>query len=701
GLAACSNALIGYEGKRTFASVPGAELLTFRPRLPGSIAAFEAGETATLQPGVNFCPTASKVGTVKITSPLIKEPLTGAVYVASQNENPFGSLIAMYIVAEDEEAGVLVKLPGEVHLGPTGQIVTTFENNPQLPFEDAELHFFGPERAPLATPARCGSYTTTGTFTPWSGGAAASSSSTFQIVSGPNDAPCPGAALPFAPSLTGGSTNVDAGAFSPLTTTVGRNDGQQQLQSVQVKTPPGVSGVLKGVALCPEQQANAGACGPDSLIGETTVSAGIGDEPVTVTGGKVYLTESYAGAPFGLSIVSPVKAGPFDLEHDTANPNQQPACDCVVVRARIEVDPTTAALTVTTDASGPHAIPQIVDGVPVQIRQVNVSIGRERFTFNPTNCNSLSLAGAITGAEGALAAPLSVPYAATNCAKLKFAPKFSVTTSGHSSKANGTSLSVKLAYPPAPFGTYANVAKVKVSLPKQLPSRLTTLNKACTAAVFDANPANCPREAIVGHAKVITPVLPVPLQGNAYFVSHAAEAFPDLTIVLHGYGITIDLIGSTQIKNGVTTTTFKAAPDVPFDSFELDLPQGKFSALTANANLCTSKLAMPTEFTAQNGAVIKQSTPVAVAGCSSKLSIKSHSIKRGALLVRVYVPTAGKLTGRGRDLTSTSKTTAGREVVKLMLQARRVGRFTTKAGLTFRPAKGRAQTKSLTVRFGR
>jgi hypothetical protein len=698
GLAACSNGLIGYEGRRTFPSVPGAELLTFSPRLPGSIAALEAGETAALQPGANFCATASKVGTVKIVSPLVKEPLTGAVYVASQNENPFGTLIAMYIVAEDEEAGVLVKLPGEVQLTDAGQIVTTFKNNPQLPFEDAELHFFGPEGAPLATPARCGPFATTGTFTPWSGGPSSTSSSTFRVVSGPGGTPCPGSSLPFSPRLTGGSTNVDAGAFSPLTTTVARDDGQQQLQSVQVKTPPGVSGILKGVTLCTEQQANEGTCGPGSMIGETTVTAGVGNEPVTVPGGKVYLTEQYAGAPFGLSIVSPVKAGPFDLEHDTSNPSQQPACDCIVVRAKIEVDPHTAALTVTTDASGPHAIPRIVDGVPVQLKQVNVTIGRERFTFNPTNCNRLSLTGAIMGDEGAIA-PLSVPFAATNCAKLKFAPKFSVVTSGHATKANGTSLFVKLAYPSAPFGTYANIAKVKVSLPKQLPSRLTTLNKACTAAVFGANPANCPKESVVGRAKVITPVLPVPLEGNAYFVSHAAEAFPDLTIVLHGYGITVDLVGSTQIKNGITTTTFKAAPDVPFSTFELDLPAEKFSALTANANLCTAKLAMPTEFTAQNGAVITQSTPIAVTGCSAKLSILSRSVRGRQLALRVYVPAAGRLKLTGRNLTSATRTVKAREVTTVVLKAKRAGAFKTRARLTLISATGRRQGKSLPVRF--
>lgn len=614
GLEACSQALAGFTGFAEFN--PPAKTATFTERLP-----------SPLQQGVNFCPDASKLGTVKIKTPILPHPIEGSVYLASQNQNPFGTLLALYLIAEDPVSGVLVKLAGETQLSGTGQIVTTFRDSPQAPFEDAEVHFFGGERAPLATPARCGPYTTTATMTPWSGNPPSKATSTFNITSGPGGGPCPGATLPFSPSLTGGTTNIQAGAFSPLSTTIARGDGQQDPQSVQLHMPPGLEGILTGVTLCPEAQANAGSCPSQSLIGETTVSAGVGGDPVSVKGGRVYLTEKYAGAPFGLSIVNPVKAGPIDLEHDTANPANQPACDCLVVRARIEVDPLTAELTVTTDPSGPHAIPHMVDGVPVQIKKVNVTINRERFTFNPTNCSPLAISGSIAAYEGA-SQPLSVPFQVTNCAVLKFAPKFTASTAGKTSKANGASLKVKLTYPKAPAGTYANVARTKVSLPKQLPSRLTTLQKACTAAVFSTNPAGCPKESIVGQAKVITQVLPVPLTGPAYFVSHGGEAFPDLTIVLQGYGLTVDLVGSTSIKNGITTSTFKATPDVPFESFELTLPQGKFSALAANANLCTSKLLMPSEFIAQNGAVFTQSTKIAPTGChKAKLTRRQRLAK--------------------------------------------------------------------------
>jgi hypothetical protein len=645
GLEACSEALVGFEG---FSELQGgSQVPTFTEKLP-----------EPLEPGVNFCPDAAKIGTVEISTPLLPagQHLKGSVYLATQDQNPFGSLIAAYIVAEDPISGALVKLPGEVHLTETGQLISTFPDSPPLAFEDAEFHFFGGERAPLGTPAHCGSYTTTARFTPWSGNQPATSQSTFNITSGPNNTPCPPRSLPFSPILTAGTTNPQAGAFSSLSTTIGREDGNQDLRSVSLTMPPGVSGILTGVPLCPEAEANAGACPESSRIGETTVSAGLGSDPVSVKGGKVYITQSYKGAPFGLSIVNPVKAGPFDLESTSTN---HPACDCVVVRAKVEIDPLTAQLKVTTDKEGPYSIPHMIEGIPVQIKRVNVLVNRPGFTFNPTNCSALSLTGSIESDEG-VSKPLSVPFQAANCATLAFKPSFTASTAGQTSKAKGASLSVRLSYPKAPFGSQANIAMAKVDLPKQLPSRLTTLQKACLAKTFEANPASCPVASIVGHAKVITPLLPVPLTGPAYFVSHGNEAFPSLTIVLQGYGVTVDLVGSTFIKNGITSSTFKTPPDVPFETFELTLPQGPFSALAANANLCQSTkttttkkrvtvkrngrtihtvkkvkkttaapLLMPTLFKAQNGAEIKQNTSISVSGCA-KAKKKAAPAKKKA-----------------------------------------------------------------------
>jgi hypothetical protein len=280
-------------------------------------------------------------------------------------------------------------------------------------------------------------------------------------------------------------------------------------------------------------------------------------------------------------------------------------------------------------------LPQIIDGVPTDLRAISSIIDRSGFLFNPTNCTPAQFTGTAYSAQGA-SAPISSHFGMGSCQSLKFKPKFSVAASGRNSKAGGASLDVKLAYPTEPQGSEANIAKVKVDLPKQLPSRLTTLQKACTAAQFDANPAGCPAASVVGHAIVHTSVLPVPLEGPAYFVSNGGEAFPNLIMVLQGYGVTVDLVGDTFInKQGITSSTFKSVPDVPFNTFELTLPQGPNSALAtdvpakAQYSLCGQRLTMPTELIAQNGAVIDQATPVGVTGCA-----KTKALTRSQKLAR-------------------------------------------------------------------
>jgi hypothetical protein len=652
---------IGYEGEGEFNPVtePGVKIPAFTRYLPGSFGALGNGFSELLQPGVDFCPNGSKVATATIKTPLLSHPLTGAVYLAAQESNPFGSVLAMYIVAEDPVSGSLVKLPGEVQLckaageviaGLTcevvGQLVSTFEQNPQLPFEDAELHFFGGERAPLAMPSRCGTYTTEAVYAPWSGGEPVKTTSSFEINSGPNHTRCvyAGEALPFSPTLTGGALSVNAGWFSPFDATFSRLPGEENMQSIEVHLPPGLSGILTGVELCPEPQANLGECGQNSLIGETTVGVGVGGDPYTVSGGKFYLTGPYNGrgacavgeagcAPFGITFEVPGKAGPFDFA-DTKN--NHPVCDCVLVRGKVEINPITAAITITSNPPGtPDSIPTSLEGIPLEIQHVNAVTTRSDFQFNPTNCDRMEITGAVHSNESAVA-PVAVPFQVTNCAVLGFKPGFQVSTSGRTSRANGASLHVLLTYPKAAFGTQANIKSVKVDLPKQLPSRLPTLQHACPARTFEANPALCLSESIVGHAKAVTPLIPVPLTGPAYFVSYGDAKFPELVIVLQGYGVTLDVHGETFIneKTSVTSSTFHTIPDAPVGSFELTLPQGKFSALAANTNLCkVKKLVMPTAFTAQSGAEIHESTKISVTGCAktkkakAKKSSKHHKGK--------------------------------------------------------------------------
>ncbi|HEX9481415.1 MAG TPA: hypothetical protein VF927_04880, partial [Solirubrobacteraceae bacterium] len=581
--------------------------VTVNPSSANGLQACSPAQVELNGPQPARCPDASKIGSVQIDTPLIDHPLDGGVYVAQQGNrgpgqgsNPFGSLLAIYIAVDDPQTGVVVKLAGQMTADPlTGQLTASFLNNPQLPFEDLKLDIFGGARAPLATPPLCGTYTTTTSLTPWSApesGPAAMPSNPFAITSGPGGSPCADP-LPFSPSLSAGSTSIQASGFTPFTTTFSREDGNQNLSGVQLHLPEGLLGKLASVTPCPEPQAAQATCGPQSEIGHTVASVGLGPDPYTISGGKVFITGPYKGAPYGLSIAEPAKAGPFDLGSGP--------CDCVVVRAKIEIDPHTSALTVTSDP-----LPTILQGIPVQLKHVNVTVDRPGFTFNPTNCTQLAIAATLTSEQGATA-PASVPFEVANCATLPFKPTFTVLTQAKTSRANGASLHVKVTSGPG----QANIGKVKVDLPKQLPSRLTTLQKACPAATFNANPGSCQAGSIVGTATAVTPVLKSPLTGPAYLVSHAGAAFPDLVIVLQGEGITLDLVGNTDIKKGITISTFNAVPDAPISRFDLVLPEGPHSALAAFGNLCSSTLKMPTVISGQNGAVIKQTTRIAVAGC--------------------------------------------------------------------------------------
>jgi hypothetical protein len=561
------------------------------------------------------CPNASVLGTVKIHTPLLAGPLEGRVYLGTPRCNPCtaadaadGNMLRIFIEAAG--SGVRIKKEGVVYANPsTGQLTTRFLDNPELPFEDLELRFKGGLRAGLATPQECGQVTATTDLVPWSAPATpdANPISTFDIDSDGNGGACP-ATPALRPSFSAGTSNPNAGQFSPFTLTFGREDREQDLAAIQVHMPPGLLGTLIGIPLCGVPQASLGTCSSTAEIGSMTVAAGPGSHPFYEKG-QIYLTGPYKGAPFGLSIVVPTVAGPFNLGN-------------VVVRARINVDPSTTALTVTSDP-----FPQIIDGIPLRLRTANVTIDRPGFIFNPTDCAQLHVTATITGAQGAQA-NVAAPFAVAGCAGLHFGPTFKVATSGRTSRANGANLDARLTFP---AGAQSNIAHVKVELPKALPARLTTLQKACTAATFAANPAACPAGSLVGLAKATTPVLPVPLVGPAYFVSHGGEAFPSLIVVLQGYGVRIDLVGSTFIsKAGITSSTFENVPDVQVSSFELYLPEGPHSALAANGDLCNKKLTMPTTFTAQDGAQLKQDTKMQVTGCPRASKAKAAKRKRRA-----------------------------------------------------------------------
>ena len=597
--------------------------------LGGNASSYDDGLYHTA-PG--HCPAASAIGTVEVETPLLASPLEGHVYVAlphcGGNGQPpcteadalNGNLFGAYL--EVAGSGAIVKLAGNVSINPSSGLITaSFRENPQVPFSAFRLRFDGGPRAVFANPQACGAATTTGDLSAWSSPATPDSMTfpSFMVDWDGAGGACP-ASLPLTPSLIAETTNPAAGALSPFTFTLSRGDRQQYLSQLSATTPVGLLGMLSSVPLCTEPQAQQGTCSESSRIGTTNVAAGPGSHPLWVSG-RVYLTVGYKGAPFGLSIVVPADAGPFHLGN-------------VVVRSAITADQHTSALTITSDP-----LPQIIDGVPLRVQTVNVTVDRPGFMFNPTNCAAKQISVTVAGAQGALA-HVSSPFAAAGCRNLPFSPKFTVSTAANTSKKNGASLDVKVLYKPG----QANIGSVSVKLPKQLPARLTTIQQACLAATFAANPATCPAGSLIGIVQAHTPVLPVVLEGPAYLVSHGGAAFPDVVVILQGEGVRIDLTGSINIAKGITSSTFANVPDAPITSFEFKLPESPHSALATNlpanvhGNLCGAKLVMPTTLTGQNGVQIKQNTSIAVSGCPK---IKKKKAKKATARARGRTGAAG------------------------------------------------------------
>jgi hypothetical protein len=563
-----------------------------------SDAQFGAGSDAPAQ-----CPAGSAIGTTEVITPLLSGPLTGRVYLGQPLEQTDPTSGQMYRVFQEIQGfGLDVKLKGQVAADPvTGQLNATFDALPELPFSEFKLRLRGGPNAVLSNPQGCGTYTTISQLTPYSGNPPATPSSPFTASFDGNGAPCP-ASQPFGPGVSLWGTSGQAGAYSSVSVAVTRPDGHGYLSSIAAHLPPGLLGNVASVPLCPAANVSAGTCPARSRIGGVEATAGPGSDPLQLPG-TVYLGQGFGPYPFSLSVVVPAVAGPYNLGN-------------VTVRVGIQVN-NDGSVSVQSDP-----LPTILDGIPIQLRGVTVTLDRPGFMFNPTSCGPLSLTSALRSLGGALASP-SAPFQVGGCGYLPFKPSFKVSTQAKTSKANGASLDVQVTQKPGE----ANIHKVDVQLPSALPSRLTTLQKACSEAQFAANPAGCPAGSDVGTAIAVTPILSVPLSGPAYLVSHGGAAFPDLVIVLQGEGVTIDLTGNTDIKKGITFSRFETVPDAPISSFQLSLPEGPHSILgaylpaNANGSMCGQTLGMPTTIVGQSGSTLTQTTKIVVSGCAASKTL--------------------------------------------------------------------------------
>ncbi len=612
------------------------------------------------------CPAGSKLAGATLEVPgLPAGSLQGSLYLGGPASGPITSPpFTVYLDVESARYGISVRLKGEVTPNEsTGQVTATFNENPEQPFSNLILRFNGGALAPIANPLACGPAAASTVLTPFTGTPAAvtPSSVPFTVDSNGAGGGCP-SPLPFSLSQSTNIAPATGGTASSFTLNLGRGEGQQYLSSVAATLPAGLVGLIPKIKLCEEPYAAAGSCAAYSEIGTAVVQAGAGPTP-TQFSGPVYLTGPYNGAPYGMTIVVPATAGPFNLGP-------------VVSRVGITVNPYSGRITVSGN------VPTIVKGIPLRMRTLTIAINRQGFLQNPTNCGPLATETLLRSTFGA-SQNISTPFQVNSCTALIFKPRFTASANaGSSSKKNGIALGVKVAYTPGP---QANIRSVKVTLPKQLPARLTTLQKACPEKTFNGSPWSCPASSRVGGATVFTPVLPAKLTGPAFFVSHGGEAFPDLDLVLVGNGVEIVLVGNTNITKGITTSTFATVPDVPVSSFELNLPTGANSALTANGvDLCGQMLALPTVITAQSGTVINQHTALSLTGC--KVRVGSHKASGHSAVLTVQAPSAGRVSGSGPFLKTT------------YIHPRRAGKITLRVPLTPHGVNVLAHNHVLTVK---
>jgi hypothetical protein len=558
------------------------------------------------------CPNASKLGSLEVETPLLSETVRGSLYLAEPYANPFNTLAALYMVARAPERGILVKQAGKVELNEsTGQITTTFEGLPPLPFSSFKLHFREGARAPLATPQACGEYRTVAKFTPFSAQSDSEAivrEGSFQIERGPDGGPCPTGGLPpFKPGLIAGSINNAAGRFSPFNLRLFRTDSEQEFTRFSIKLPPGVVGKLAGIPFCSDaaiaaakartgihggqEEIESPSCPAASEIGHTLAGAGVGSA-LAYAPGKLYLAGPYHGSAISLVAITAAKVGPFDL-------------GTVVIRQAFKVDPETGEVFI--DATGSDPIPHIIKGVPVHARDIRAYTDRPEFVLNPTSCKRTSTASTLLGSgldfvSEADDRPVTVstPFQAADCAALPFKPRLSLKLKGGTRRGAYPALTAKLKM--NGFGE-AGIQKAQVTLPPSEFIANAHFNTICTRVQFKqgAHPGElCPPGSIYGKATAITPILSEPLTGPI-FLRSSEHQLPDVVASLHNGEIDVVLVGRVDSVKGKLRNTFEATPDAPVSSVVVSLRGGKKGLFENSTNLCKGTHRALAAFTGHNG----------------------------------------------------------------------------------------------------
>jgi hypothetical protein len=250
------------------------------------------------------------------------------------------------------------------------------------------------------------------------------------------------------------------------------------------------------------------------------------------------------------------------------------------VRTAVHLDRSTAQVNAKADP-----IPQILEGVPLRIRDVRVILDRPGFSLNPTSCDANQISAKLNGNSGAVA-NLSSRFQVGGCGELGFKPKFSGRLIGGTKRGDHPRFLAEVRWP---AGAYANTKDVSVTLPRSEFLDQANIRTICTRVQAAAD--TCPKGAIYGFAEASTPLLDEPLKGPV-FLKSSDNKLPDLAIKLRGpesMPVEVEFQGRIDSIKGQIRDTIEGLPDVPVTKFVLRMRGGKKGLLVNSRNLCIGK----------------------------------------------------------------------------------------------------------------
>jgi hypothetical protein len=643
------------------------------------------------------CPPGSEVGDVAVTTPVLpgtlaNPPVKGKAFFGPTSgagrptpEKPW----KLYLLLEG--FGLRIKLSGDVSVSEDGRVRTVFADQPEVPFTTFQLKLKGGDNAPLKNPDDCdATHEGDVTLTGWNG-EERHIAPTIDPITGCKDP------RPFHPDVVAADAiPTQAGAHSISHLLIRRGDGEENIKNLNLSLPPGATGSLADAPLCPAAKAKVGQCGDDSKVGNIKTTVGYGNATLTVPG-SLYLGEAVEpGDAASFIIQVPSKVGPIDL-------------GTVVVVNRVRLRPSDTGVDVLSGD-----IPKIFGGVPLPIKQIEITVDRDDFFLNPTGCATHNFVATFKSWETNKTAQDTFATTPTGCSSEPFDPKLSMIAGARGATKPNAHAPLRAIV--TQRNGESSISQARVVVPDilrpfvpffQRPGALCNDQQLATRT--------CPKLSQVGNARVRTPLLPFQLSGPVYIVLSSGSPLPSLAVFLRGGGFEVLLHASNGFQGIKILNIFDPVPDVPQSYFELNISGGPNGILLAHSDLCKTRPlpVVDATFKSHSGKTVSTKPRLKAKGCGTvRASIRGRTLrmKRGAVKVKVHCRVRGdapkrckgRLSLKGAGKKSYRVRSGKTKAVKIKLKAgartkvHRRGKLRVRATLTV--SGGKAKHVRLTIK---